>query len=203
MFHGERGYVSDVDEALVFTLDAAQKEVDSGSLRNGTTQELFLSADHVEDLSILKVDCQLIKLKYPESKDENDEYVVYRKGYWDGNNLAFATEDHNSFDYTKALIFNEQELKDMCSDVWVAVPKSHTDQIARRNFQEKDINRRKMISSAGIVGIRKSRKKQSSGKSRWNCPTCGKIVWQYNPHEFMSCSDKYCDDYDGYLAAAF
>lgn len=202
-FHGVKGngYVTNIDDAHVYTRNEAQEEVNRGWLRSSRSEELFLSADHVDELSIWKVDCQYVALMYPESKDPNDEYVLYRKDYWDGNDLGFASELSHNFDYSKARVFNEQQLKGLDTHGWVVIPKFHSDEIARRTFQEKDINRRKMISSAGIVGIKKQRDSHSSGKTRWNCPECGKIVWQYNPYEFMSCSDIECSAYDGYLAA--
>lgn len=31
--------------------------------------------------------------------------------------------------------------------------------------------------------------------SRWNCPKCGKINWQYNQYDFDGCSDTMCDEW--------
>lgn len=202
-FHGVKGngYVTNLDDAHIYTREEAQNEVDKDWMRDYPEQELFLSADHVDELSVWKVDSQYVNLTYPETLDPNNEYVLYRKGVWDGNDLGFAAELSFNYDYSKARVFTKEQIDTMDCDGWVVVPKFHTDEIARRTFQYSNVNRRKMISSAGIVGIRKKRKRQSSGKTRWNCPECGKIVWQHNPHEFMSCSDIECSAYDGYLAA--
>lgn len=203
-FHGINGsgYVTDIDKAHIYSLEEAQSEVNKGWMRNYPDQELFLSADHVDELSVWKVDCQYIDKTYPEIKDPNNEYVAYKKGCWDGNDLGFASTLAHNYDYSQARVLTETEVNNADFEGWVVVPKFHTDEIARRTFQNRNINRRKMISSAGIVGIRKNRESNNSGKTRWNCPTCGKIVWQYNPHDFMSCSDTECKSYDGYLAAS-
>ncbi|MCY9872956.1 hypothetical protein [Vibrio barjaei] len=202
-FYGidNKGYVTDLDKAHIYTREEAQKEVDNGELRHENLQELFLSADHVNDLSIWQVDTQYISKKYPEFTDPNNEYVACRKGVWNGNDVGFAATISHNFDYSQARVFTEQEVKAMDIEGWFIVPKFHTDEIARRTFQFPNINRRKMISSAGIVGIRKKRPSRSTGRTRWNCPECGKIVWQHDPHTFMSCVDMDCKEYDGYLAA--
>jgi len=196
-FHGIQGagYVTNLDESHIYTLEEAQKEVNSGHMRNHPEQELFLSADHVDALCVWKVDCQYIKFKYPEVKDPNDEYVAYKKQCWDGNDLGFASELHFSYDYSSARVFTSEQIEKIDFDGWVVVPKFHTDEIARRTFQYKNINRRKMISCAGVIGIHKPRRRSTTGKERWNCPTCGKINWQYNPYDFEGCNDSNCKDW--------
>ncbi|MDF5667809.1 hypothetical protein R7Y21_14300 [Vibrio sp. 945] len=205
-FHGVKGngYVTNLDDAHIYTREEAQNEVDKDWMRDYPEQELFLSADHVDELSVWKVDSQYVERHYPEHTDPNDEYVSYATGLWDGNDLAFGDGIGWNYDYAKAKTFSKEDIDPYVKEQNLAmrfVPRSHADQLARRTFQKVNINRRKMISSAGIVGIRTKRERQSSGKTRWNCPECGKIVWQHNPYEFMSCSDIECSAYDGYLAA--
>lgn len=194
-FFGIRDYTTNIDLAEIYTREAAQKEVDLGHLRESVNEELFLSVEKVDELAVWKVDHQYIELSYPESKDPNGEYVVYRKGVYDGNDLGFWSSQYYSHDYSQARVFTESELSDVELSEWVVVPKFHTDENARRTFQFRNINRRKMIVSAGIIGIRKKRKSRDSGKVRWNCPTCGRFIWQYNPYDFESCSDFFCDSY--------
>lgn len=196
-FHGINGrnYITNIDLAEIYTREEAQKEVDLGHLRESVNEELFLSVDKVDELAVWKVDHQYINLSYPERKDPNDEYVIYRKGVYDGNDLGFSSSQYYSYDYSQARVFTEQQLGEMDLEGWVAVPKFHTDENARRTFQFKNINKRKMIVSAGITGIRKKRKSRDSGKVRWNCPTCGKFIWQYNPYDFHSCNDISCESY--------
>lgn len=197
MFHGINGsgYASNLDSSHVYSLKEAQNEVDKGWIRAYPEQELFLSSRLVDELSVWKVDCQYVSLSYPENKDPNDEYVLYLSGSWDGNDLSFAAEVGRSYDYSSAKVFSENELSLISFDGWVAVPKCHTDEVARRTFQYKNINRRKMISGSGLIGLRKPRKSTSKGMTRWNCPCCGKINWQYNPYDFEGCSDINCDEW--------
>ncbi|MBF4377091.1 hypothetical protein, partial [Vibrio anguillarum] len=156
-------------------------DVDNGWLRDG--YEFPLSADHVEELAQWRVDHQYIEKTYPEFTDPNDEYVAYQKGKYDGNDLGFADGNDNfNFDYKKAFNYSwfdaEYFIKDAISNI-VFVPRYHADEIARRTFQMKNINRIKMITKAGIVGLRKKKKRKTTGKSRFNCIICGKLVWEF------------------------
>lgn len=204
-FHAVQGngYVTNIDESHIYTREEAQNEVDKGWMRDYPEQELFLSSDHVDELSVWKIDSQYVDRHYPEHIDPNDEYVSYSTRFLDGNDLAFGDGIGWSYNYAKAKSFSKEDIVPYVNAQNKAmrfVPRSHADQLARRTFQKENINRRKMISSAGIVGIRKKIGSQSSGKMRWNCPECGKIVWQYDPYDFMSCSDFECSKYDSYLA---
>lgn len=195
MFHAinGNGYTTNIDKAEIITREKAQQKVSDGRLRSYPNQEMPLSSDHVDELSEWRVDCQYVKNMYPEHKDPNNEYVAYRKNCYDGNDLGFASVLSYSFDYSSARIFSEEDISAIDFNGWIVVPKYHTDEIARRTFQEKNINRRKMISCAGVVGLHKSRERFTSGKTRWNCPSCGKIHWQYNPHDFEGCDHAGCD----------
>lgn len=189
-----RGYVTNIDKAEVYTLEQAQKDVDNDHMREDPEQELFLSSDHVDQLSEWRVDCQYISKKYPDHQDPNNEYVAYKKGSWNGNDLGFHTGFGFSYDYERAVIYPSEKIPMECIEEhfdYVFVPKFHTDEVARRTFQRSKINRRKMITCAGIVGLRKKRVRQSSGKTRFNCIVCGKIVWEYGHpdcFESITCS---------------
>lgn len=190
------GYSTNLNDAHVYTREEAQGEVDKGWLRTSNTEELFLSADHVDELAVKKVDCQYVKCFYPENKDSNNEYVIYIKGHWDGNDLGFVSDLHYNYDYSKARVFKEEDLASLELDNYCVIPKSHADEISRKTFQSSNINRRKMISGAGITGILKKKVSNKSGKVRWNCPHCGKIAWQENPYDFETCSDVSCKGYN-------
>ena len=56
------------------------------------------------------------------------------------------------------------------------------------------INKRKMITAGGIR-YRAPRPSRATGKARGNCPTCGKITWDWNPYENAHCKH-HEDDYD-------
>jgi len=193
------GYTSNLDEAEIYTREKMQKKVSDGHLRHYPNEEMPLSASHVNELSEWRVDCQYVNKEYPEHKDANGEYVAYRKGCWDGNDLGFASILSHSFNYESARTFTEEQISVIDFDGWVVVPKSHTDEIARRAFQGFNINKRKMVQGAGIKGCRKPRESKTTGKVRWNCPCCGKISWQWNPYEFEGCNDINCEEWTSNL----
>ncbi len=146
MFHGLKGmaYVSNIDSASIYSLSEAQQEAEEGKLRNCVNEELFVSVEDVDKVSIWKVDCQYIALKYPKFKDPNNEYVAYAKSVWDGNDLGFSSGLRYSFDYAKAAVFTEEQIKDEgeeANERWVFVPKFHADECARRTFPSSELTK--------------------------------------------------------------
>lgn len=187
-----RGYTTNIDQAEIYTRKEMQCDVDNGYLRD--KDEFPLSADDVDLLSQWRVDCQFICKIYPEHKDPNNEYVSVKRNCWDGNDLAFGTGMDWDFDYSKAKSFSSADIDpyiECANQNMYFVPRFHADEIARRTFQKQNINRRKMITAAGIVGLRKKRDRVATGKIRFNCVVCGKIVWEHaHPDSFetITCS---------------
>jgi hypothetical protein len=139
------GYVTDLEKAHVYTEEQVKEEVRKGWLRSYPHKEGFLNILDIEPLATWRVDCQYLELKYPKFKDLKDEYVLYKKSCWDGNDLGFADGLSYNFDYSKSRVFNEMELTSLdFKDKWVAVPKSHTDEIKRRTFQEHNLRHLKI-----------------------------------------------------------
>jgi hypothetical protein len=193
-----KGYLSNLDEAHIYTHEEMQSEVNKEYYGG---ESIPLSVSHVNELATWRVDCQYVSEDdhYPNSIDSNNEYVAIKKQCWDGNDLCFGLYLGESFDYSKANIIDKKMVDLHIGDGannWFFVPKSKTDEVARRTFQTHNINRRKMIQGAGIVGVRKQRESRSSGKTRWNCPSCGKITWQYNPYDFGGCADISCEEWE-------
>ncbi|MFA0901960.1 hypothetical protein [Vibrio cholerae] len=184
------GYTTNIDIAHVYTREEMQRDVDKGWLRD--KDELPLCADDVETFSQWRVDHQFVEKTYPEFTDPNDEYVLVKKGCWDGNDLAFANGIDFDFDYGKAKNFRAFDVEayiEQKQTYFFIVPRYHTDEIARRTFQKQNINRRKMITAAGITGLRQKRRSKTTGKQRFNCPTCGKIIWEHShPDDRIYCS---------------
>jgi len=199
MFHaiGGNGYTSNIDEAQEFSHEEAQKKVSNGHCRNCNEQEMPLSADHVDAVSTWRIDCQYVNKTYPEFKDVNDEYVAYKKNCWDGNDLKFSSGLDSSFDYSLAMVLTSEDVDPYIenkNENLVFVPKSHTDEIARRTLSRNNIDRRVMVQGAGIKGIRKPRVRHNSGKNRFNCYCCGKIIWEYaHPDCSMTCGEYSCE----------
>ncbi|EGR1131379.1 TPA: hypothetical protein ACVU1H_000140 [Vibrio cholerae] len=184
------GYTTNIDLAHVYTHEEMQRDVDKGWLRD--KDEFPLCADDVEALVQWRVDHQFVEKTYPEFTDPNDEYVLVKKGRWDGNDLAFANGIDFDFDYGKAKNFRAFDVEayiEQKQTYFFIVPRYHTDEIARRTFQKQNINRRKMITAAGITGLRQKRRSKTTGKQRFNCPTCGKIIWEHgHPDDRIYCS---------------
>ncbi|CAH7395824.1 conserved hypothetical protein [Vibrio chagasii] len=189
------GYVTNIDLAEEYTLEQVKAVIANNRLRS--YNEHPISADHVDDLAIWKVDCQHVNTIDNKNADPNEEYLILIKGKYDGNDLFFLsanTSRTSSCNYEEAKVFNREEAQVAMTDneLWYSViPKFEADEAARRTFQTKNINRRIMVSGAGATGIRKPRARKTTGKVMMNCPSCGKINWQYDPHEFEDCS--HCD----------
>ncbi|PAR95635.1 hypothetical protein CGT81_16435 [Vibrio cholerae] len=188
------GYTTNIDLAHVYTREETQRDVDNGWLRD--KDEFPLCADDVEALAQWRVDCQYVKKTFPDFTDPNDEYVLVKKGRWDGNDLAFANGMDFDFDYSKAKSFRAFDVEayiEQDQPSFVIVPRYHTDEIARRTFQKQNINRRKMITAAGITGLRQKRTRKASGKNRFNCIYCGRIIWDFaHPDDGLHCGSDSC-----------
>jgi len=192
-----KGYLSNLDEAHIYT----RAEIMEDAIEGRFAWEMIpLSVEHVDALATWRVDCQYVSQDdhYPNKLDPDDEYVSIHRNEWDGNDLPFGGKFGNSFDYSQAVAFSKEDIDpyiEAKNPNLYFVPKYITDKLARRTFQAQNINRRKMIQGAGIIGVRKARKSTSKGMERWNCPECGKINWQYNPYDFMGCGDINCEEW--------
>jgi len=190
MFHNKNGagYGTDLDGLRLYTIEKAQEEL------NHDIRSLPLLKSAVDAVSITAVDCQYIDNKLTVH-DQNDEYVVQIKQLWNGNDIAFAVMGGHTFDYGKASVLSlddAQSISGADTNIWA---KSYLDKICRRTFQEQNINTRKMITCPGIKYKKPRKPRPTSGKERWNCPSCGRISWQYNPYDFEGCNDYSCKEW--------
>lgn len=183
MFHnkGGAGYGTDLDNLRIYSSEEAQKEIGYGSLP--------LLKSEVDALSITALDHQYIKHE-DDVIDDNDKYVVQKKDLWNGNDIAFVVMGGTTFNYSDAHIFTSAgALFNDQHHVW---SKSYLNKLCRRTFQEENINIRTMITGPGLEYKKPRKKRPTTGKIRWNCPRCGKINWQYHPHDFEGCTDLTC-----------
>lgn len=181
------GYTTDVSKAHVFTKEQAQKFWNSAR-----EFDLPLSADLVDAQTKTHVDCQ--RIPHATTLQEGcKQYVGYLKGRWDGNDVFWITvvdgkAHYFDTDFSKAVVFPEI-IKD---DYTIWMPFEMANQAKRKTFSVTLIDKRSMIQAAGLVTPghikRADRRKSSSGKTRWNCPDCGKISWQHNPFDFEGCN---------------
>lgn len=183
------GYSSDIDNAHVYTREEAQR-----AWELGREIDLPISADHVDALSVFHVDCQRVSVS-TVIQTKCLKYVGFVKGRWDGNDLYWLSNGSlPTTDFSKASTFESPS--DSEGIVWL--PFDIADAVKRRTFNINLLDRRRMIQGAGLKTpdhIKRQRRKKASGKVRWNCPTCGKISWQYNPYDFDGCHDYLCEGY--------
>ena len=120
------GYVTDIDKAHIYTKDEAQKAWNSGR-----DFDQPISADHVDALSIRKVDCQYINSKskfLPDCK----MYCAFVSTKWDGNDVYWLTEKLPSTDFSLAKKYTPESFK--LDEKLVFVPFDLAAQKSRRTF---------------------------------------------------------------------
>ncbi|WMB74816.1 hypothetical protein RA178_09550 [Shewanella oncorhynchi] len=192
MFWADRGgYTSNLELAEVFTLEEAQRQF------NSRHTDIPLSKDLVDEQSTVRVDHQY--LGDEGEKSGCDEYVIRIGDRTDGNDVYWLTVDFSSVSYKASAVFayqvalvrvNELKTQGMVATIYA---KTDIDAIARRTFQAANINERSMITAAGIRKPKRPRTRQTTGKTRGNCPHCGCITWGLNPYEAYSCADQYSE----------
>ncbi|MBE0467976.1 MAG: hypothetical protein IBX55_00410 [Methyloprofundus sp.] len=183
------GYHTDIAKAHQYTLEEAQHEWETGR-----DFDLPLCADKIDALSKYHVDSQLLPVE-TTIIDGCAAYVAFQAKRWDGNDVYWLQDNGlPTTDFSKAkvhsLIGDQQGL------VWL--PFSDADKVKRKVFCVNDIDRRRMITVAGLITpdhVKRAKRRKSTGKVRWNCPECGKLNWQLNPYDFEGCSDVCCSEH--------
>lgn len=196
-FHGRRGngYVTDLDKAEVYNREEAQQ-----AWERGREIDLPVSADHLDVLSEWRVDCQTVSPLEPSELQVGVEYVAYQKGTWDGNDLYWVGESSRTLDFLQAKRFTEP---DLTKENWAWVPWAVADSKKRRTVAIGAVNRRIMIQGAGLkkpAWLNRAGRRKGCAKTRMNCPGCGKLHWQFDPHAFHGCNDASCKEYRGWSA---
>lgn len=204
-FHAKdgQGYVTDIGKAHVYTREEAQRAFD-----HAREFDLPLSADHVDALTVWKVDSQYIP---SESQiDAGKRHVAFAGRRWDGNDVYWVARDSGtSTDFAKAAIIDHHETASLIANEatkCVVIPFEVADRVKRRTFAMANVNKRVMVTGAGLVTPdhikRHKRRRKTTGKTRWNCPHCGRLVWQHNPYDFEGCTNLGCEGHRARLARA-
>ena len=188
-FHNkdECGYGTNLKGLETYTQEQAQKEM------NYQDGSLLLLKSEVDKFAVKHVDMQYLDIKKGAPSNMDDECVVVINSVYDGNDIQFNSSNGVTFDLSKAKVISLKlalAYTNQNKSIWL---KSYLDSISRDTFQANNINKRKMI-TAGGVRYRTPRPSKASGKSRGNCPTCGKLTWDWNPYENALCK-KHKDDY--------
>ena len=183
-FHNkdECGYGTNLKNLETYSLEQAQKEMD---YQDGS---LLLLKSEVDKFAVKHVDMQYLDSTKGTPSGMDDECVVVINGVYDGNDIQFNSESGVTFDLSKAKVIPLQlalAYANQNKSIWL---KSYLESISRDTFQAGNINKRKMITAGGIR-YRTPRRSRSTGKTRGNCPECGKLTWDWNPYENAFCTD--------------
>ena len=179
---GGAGYGSSLNNAEIFTKEQAQRYADQ--------QRHFipLSKTKVDELASMRVDMQFLGRQGFDHGSEMNLYLVQANDDYDGNDIYFCAEFGVTLDPTKA----KTVTKGAAPNGYNIFPKEFIDRISRRTIQAENISIRKMTQNAGIKYRSPRKPRASTGKTRHNCPTCGKMVWDFNPYEAPYC-DIFCE----------
>jgi hypothetical protein len=184
------GYVTDIAKAQVYSREEAQAAWNS--LRSF---DVPISAEHVERLLVAKVDCQHIP-STTELNPDIDTWVAYKRGSWSGNDVYWVTESGISVEFSNPKLFGFDQVKEFDGDDLIFIPFDVANKAKRSTFAYRHFKRRTMVQGAGIKQpehVRRERRtRRTTGKVKMNCPDCGKINWQFNPHDFNGCSSDNC-----------
>lgn len=185
MFHNKDGcgYGTNLDKLHIFTAEEAQKHLD------WDINSLPLLKSAVDELAIRSIDMQnLDSSKHAFLSCAT--YVIQVDRDWNGNDIYFKCEEGRTYNYDKASEYSYTEAVELAASnsKYIAWNKDYLDLIARRTFQSHNISTRKMITGPGIRYKKPRKKRPTTGKTRHNCPGCGRIIWDYNPYEAPYCS---------------
>ena len=191
--HEFSGYHTDIDQAQVLTLEEAQHEYNSAR-----EYDQPISADHVDALAVWKVDHQKLPNESQLGHHSNC-YVAFERGVWDGNDVWWLSTDtcQTSTDFNSASVIGRSRAESL-GEKYIVVPFELASNAARRTFDFSKFNARTMVQGAGLKipdDLNKARRRNNNPKTRFNRPACGKISWQFNPHDFDGCLDVWCDEW--------
>ncbi|MFM1688549.1 hypothetical protein ACJ7VZ_08500 [Aeromonas salmonicida] len=185
------GYTSSLDKAHVYTLEGAQRYIDSRHT------DVPLSKALVDELATVRVDHQYLDECMAGLATDCDQYVVHCSiGDFDGNDVYWKAQKGSTVNLSDALILTAEEVKHALRNDAVAFYRlEYVQSISRRTLQVKNINERRMITAAGIRKPKRKRERCTSGRTRGNCPHCGKVTWGFNPYDAYTCAEAASEKY--------
>lgn len=183
---GGSGYTSDLDKAERYTPVQAQWQI------NGRETDIPLSVELVNEAATVRVDHQVLDINQSGIKADCNQYVVHvRQSDYDGNDVYWKSSSGHSVNLREALVLtldeaaHAQKLMDGVS----VYPLVYALSIGRRTLQASRVNERRMVTAAGIRKPMRRRRRPSTGRTRGNCPHCGKVTWGFIPHETYTCAE--------------
>lgn len=179
------GYTSDLGKAEVYSLEDAQHHF------NSRHTDVPLSKELVDAVSRTRVDHQYLDDERAGLVAGCNEYVIHVKGDWDGNDVYWKTTSGSSVNLSEALVLKKAEAKEavrLFDDV-IIYSMPYVMSISRHTLQVNMVNERRMITAAGIRKPKRKRERRTSGRTRGNCPHCGRVTWGFNPYEAYTCAE--------------
>lgn len=186
------GYTSNLDKAHVYTLEEAQRHF------NGRHTDVPLSKALVDELVTVRVDHQYLDESQGGEVVDGGEYVIHvSRGDYDGNDVYWKAERGCTANLSDALVLTKDEAEQAMRflDDALIYPFLYVVSISRRTFQARNVNERRMITVAGIRKPKHRRERPTTGRTRGNCPDCGKVTWGFNPHEAYTCAEAVREKY--------
>lgn len=178
MFWADRGgYTSNLDAAEKFTKERAV------SLYNSRETDIPVPCGEVYQYSYLAIDMQYID--DDPHLSAGVDCVAYVEGRYDGNNIPFKSENGTTYMLAGANVFRYPE--GMPKDGVMSL--KYAESIARPvvNAGTIDDRTRGWFRRHKIKMVKKRR--PPSDNNRFNCPDCGRVVWDRNPYSDGRCRD--------------
>lgn len=186
------GYTSNLDKAHIYTLEEAQRYI------NSRPTDVPLSKALVDELVTVRVDHQYLDESQGGEVVDGGEYVIHvSRGDYDGNDVYWKAERGCTANLSDALVLTKDEAEQAMRflDDAAIYPFLYVVSISRRTFQARNVNERRMITVAGIRKPKRRRYRPTTGRTRGNCPDCGKVTWGFNPHEAYTCAEAVREKY--------
>lgn len=121
-----------------------------------------------------------------------DLYYVQDSRTYLGNDIVWwADKGGYTSDLSKAEVFTKEKAvrqnQDRITDIpW---PKKYIDGKTRPTVDMQYTGIEEALKGTGVRLKKEKYKRPTMGKTRGNCPACGKITWGYNPYENAKCAD--------------
>jgi hypothetical protein len=188
MFWAENGngYTTNLDRAHVYTLEDAQRHIDSRHT------DVPLSKELVDAVATVRVDHQYLDESKAGLVADCNEYVIHvKRGDYDGNDVYWKAKRGCTVNLSDAMVLTKDEAEQAMRflDDAVIYPFLYVVSISRRTFQVSNVNERRMITAAGIRKPKRKRERHTSGRERGNCRHCGRVTWGFNPYENYTCAE--------------
>lgn len=124
---------------------------------------------------------------------QEDLYYMQDSRSYVGNDILWWALNGSGYtaDMSRAQAYTREDAlsmhKDRITDIpW---PKKYIDDNTRPVVDMQRVRIKDALKGTGVKLIKPKRKRPTTGKTRGNCPDCGKITWDYNPYENAYCKE--------------